>query len=65
MNSNMVYERIWKELREKMRKMNEGNKIVLPEFIQQMLEINGVTEVRGKTLLLLLSILSWFQGMCH
>ena len=44
----MVYERIWKELREKMRKMNEGNKIVLPEFIQQMLEINGVTEVRGE-----------------
>ena len=28
--------------------MNEGNKIVLPEFIQQMLEINGVTEVRGE-----------------
>ena len=48
MNSNMVYERIWKELREKMRKINEGNKIVLPEFIQQMLEINGVTEVRGE-----------------
>ena len=44
----MVNERIWRELRDKMRKMNEGNQIVLPAFIQQMLEINGVTEVRGK-----------------
>ena len=44
----MVYERIWRELRDKMRKMNEDNKMVLPAFIQQMLEINGVTEVRGK-----------------
>ena len=50
-------QRIWKELRDKIRKINEGNTIVLPEFIKQMLEINGVSEVCEKKQLLSI----WFQ----
>ena len=50
-------QRIWKELRDTIRKINEGNTIVLPEFIQQMLEINGVSEVCEKKQLLSI----WFQ----